>query len=217
MRVQGEHFFEVYNGHPIVNNLGDALHASTERMWDIMLAMRLAVLKMETMYGLGTDDSHSYHQTGPKVSNTGRGWVMVRAANLSPESLIAALEAGDFYASSGVRLKDVQRGPGKYTIEIDAEPGISYTTQFIGTRKGFDQANEPIRAANGEALRVTHRYSPDIGIVLAEASGPSASYTFKGDELYVRAKITSTKPKPNEIVKDEVEMAWTQPLSPGAK
>ena len=28
--------------------------------------------------------------------------------------------------------------------------------QFIGTRKGFDSKNEPVRAPNGKALRVTH-------------------------------------------------------------
>jgi hypothetical protein len=35
-------FFEVYNGHPRVNNDGDDFRASTERMWDIVLALRLA-------------------------------------------------------------------------------------------------------------------------------------------------------------------------------
>jgi hypothetical protein len=217
MRVQGERFFEVYNGHPVVHNLGDALHAGTERMWDVMLAMRLAVLNMETMYGLGTDDSHNYHQIGPKGSNSGRGWVMVRAASLTPEALIAAMEAGDFYASSGVRLKEVHREAGKYSIAIDAEPGVSYTTQFIGTRKGFDQSNEPIQAANGEALRVTHRYSPEIGVLLSETKGSSANYALRGDEIYVRARITSTRPKSNAVVTNEVEMAWTQPLTTGVK
>ena len=33
MKVVGENFFEVYNGHPGVNDSGDKTHASTERMW----------------------------------------------------------------------------------------------------------------------------------------------------------------------------------------
>ena len=32
--LKGERFFEVYNGHPSVHNLGDSVHISTEEMWD---------------------------------------------------------------------------------------------------------------------------------------------------------------------------------------
>lgn len=214
MRVQGERFFEVYNGHPEVRNQGDAHHASTERMWDIVLTWRLAVLGMEPMFGLATDDSHNYHVQAVGKSNTGRGWVMVRAPFLTPEHLIRALEAGDFYASSGIVLKDLKRAGDTLAIEVEPETGVSYTTQFIGTRRGFDQTNEPRRNAAGEAMRVTHRYSDEVGEVLAEVRGTSASYALKGDELYVRAKIISTKTKANPYVEGEVEVAWTQPLIP---
>jgi hypothetical protein len=33
----------------------------------------------------------------------------------------------------------------------------------------------------------------------------------KGDELYVRAKVISSKPKANGVRSDEVESAWVQP------
>ena len=39
------------------------------------------------------------------------------------------METGDFYASSGVRLKDVRRGKVGQEIEIDSEGGITYTNQ----------------------------------------------------------------------------------------
>ena len=58
MQVRGEKFFEVYNGHPIVHNSGDEQHASTERIWDIVLTKRLAELDLPVMYGLATDDGH---------------------------------------------------------------------------------------------------------------------------------------------------------------
>lgn len=72
-----------------------------------------------------------------------------------------------------------------------------------------------MQAPNGEALRITHRYSADIGAVLAKAKGNGASYTLKGDEIYVRAKSISSKVKTNPSAKDEVETAWTQPLVTG--
>ena len=107
-------------------------------MWDILLTERLAVLGKEPMFGLATDDSHNYHNEPKKLSHPGRGWVMVRAAKLEVGALIAAMEAGDFYASSGVTLSDVRREKDSLSIEIDAEPGVTYTTEFIGTRKGYD-------------------------------------------------------------------------------
>jgi hypothetical protein len=173
MRVEGERFFEVFNGHPSVRNEGDGMHASTERVWDIVLTWRLAVLNLPAMYGLAVDDSHHYHASHATNSNPGRGWVMVRAEHLTPEAILQALEDGDFYASNGVTLKDVRCASDSLSVEIAAQPGVAYRTQFIGTRRGFDRANEPVRIAAGGALRVTHRYSTDIGQVLTEVEVPS--------------------------------------------
>ena len=39
-------FFEVFNGHPAVRNYGDETHASCERIWDIVLALRLGKHKL---------------------------------------------------------------------------------------------------------------------------------------------------------------------------
>ena len=83
MLVRGERFFEVYNGHPHVNNQGDTLHASTERIWDILLTGRLGEYHLPVLYGLATDDSHYHHETSPQESNPGRGWVMVLTKELS--------------------------------------------------------------------------------------------------------------------------------------
>jgi hypothetical protein len=216
MQVENDRFFEVYNGHPKVYNDGDVLHAGTDRVWDIILTERLAVLGKEPLFGLGVDDSHHYHNEPKKDSRPGRGWIMVRAAQLNAENLIAAMEAGDFYASSGVTLTDVRLEKDKLSIEIAAEAGVEYTTEFIGTRRGYDPKSEPVPGEDGGVLRVTRKYSPSIGAVLATVKGASASYPLKGDEIYVRARITSTKPKPNGSRPGEFERAWTQPLVPGA-
>lgn len=217
MQVRGEKFFEVFNGHPTVHNNGTNRSPSMDRLWDIVLTRRLAELKLEVMYGLGTDDGHNYHTTTTGKSNPLRGWVWVRAAKLTPESLIAALEAGDFYASSGVKLRALHQDTKSINLEIEAEPGVAYTIQFIGTRRGYDPKNEPQRNAAGEALRVAHTYSKDIGAVLAEVKGAKASYTLKGDEIYVRAKVISSKPHPNPSQKGDVETAWLQPVVPAGK
>jgi hypothetical protein len=61
-------------------------------------------------------------------------------------------------------------------------------------------------------LRVTQRYSKDIGTVLSSVDGTSARYALKGDEIYVRARITSSKQKADPSSAGEFEQAWTQPL-----
>jgi hypothetical protein len=49
-------FFELYNGHPLVNTLGDTLHAGTERIWDIVLTRRSAS-GGGLLLGVATDDA----------------------------------------------------------------------------------------------------------------------------------------------------------------
>ena len=215
-RVQGEKFFEVFNGHPIVHNNGADSHASVERIWDILLTRRLAELNLDVIWGTAVDDAHNYHQYNSTVSNPGRGWIMVRSANLDPASLLAAMEAGDFYASSGVKLKEIRRSKTGLYIEIDAEPGVNYTTIFIGTRKGYDAHSEPVKK-DGKELRVTRRYSKDVGATLAEIIGTSASYQLKGDEIYVRARIESSKASRSPTSDNPYERAWVQPLVTGVK
>jgi hypothetical protein len=124
--VEGERFFEVYNGHPSVNNQGNSQHASTDTIWDVALALRLASENPEPLYAVATDDTHNYHRHGLGQSNGGRGWVMVWARSLTPKDLIEAMGRGDFYASSGVRLKNVERSAGELSLEVDAEPGVDY-------------------------------------------------------------------------------------------
>jgi hypothetical protein len=207
--LRGARFFEVYNGHPLVNNDGDAVHPGTERLWDIALAERLSA-GGELLYGVATDDAHDYHRTGTRFRNPGRGWVMVRADTLSAGALVAAMERGDFHASTGVALEAVERSPRRIALRIAARPGVTYTTRFIGTRRGWDRRTVPVRDSAGRA--VTPRYGADVGAILAEVEGSAPAYVPRGDELYVRAVVTSSRPMENPSVEGEVERAWIQPV-----
>jgi hypothetical protein len=218
-QVKRQRFFEVYNGHPGVNNEGDAARLSMDAMWDVMLTRRLTELKLPLVYGVGVDDSHHYHEMAIGKSNPGRGWVMVRAKHLTAESIVNAMEAGDFYSTSGVTLNDVKREKNQLSVAVKPEAGVTYRIQFIGTRKGTPISSELIPLPKDQPQRTLphRRYSKDIGAVLNEVNGASATYTLRGDEIYVRAKIISSKPKVNGSVAQEFETAWTQPLVNGAK
>ena len=142
------------------------------------------------MYGLGTDDSHHYHKFGPQFSNSGRGWVMVQSKSLDPADLILAMEAGQFYASSGVTFKQLTQNNSKIELEVAAAPGVQYTIEFIGAKKGAAQSE-----------------------VFETVNGISASFNLTSEMLFVRAKITSTRVQENPFQEGDFESAWTQPIS----
>ncbi len=189
-----ERFFEVYNGHSSVRNYGDAEHASMDALWDEALVIRIEDNNLGMLFGVATDDSHDYYSWGVGKTNPGRGWVMVQAATLEANDIVRAMKAGDFYASTGVVLGDVQRGATSIALKIEAQEGVSYTTQFIGTLRGHGPG--------------------EVGVLLAEKQGTEASYEFSGEELYVRAKVLSSRDHPNPYAAGDKEVAWIQPVIP---
>lgn len=203
-----EHFFEVFNGHPSVNQPGDDTHMSVEEMWDVANTLRLAHFSSRPLYGVATDDSHHYFSEQGAIS--GRGWVQVRAESLKPDRLILAMEAGDFYASTGVELSKVHwnEATNELSIEVDAEEGVDYTIQFVGTRLEHGEAFAKAFAIDQKLDGVP----PGVGAILSEAKGPTASYRLEGDELYVRAIVQSTKGVARPVWKDQKAQAWTQPV-----
>jgi hypothetical protein len=122
------------------------------------------------------------------------------------------MERGDFYGSTGVELEDVVVTESTLEIQIRPERGVTYETEFIGTVRGFDQTATPLPDVEG--LPVTRRYSPEIGTVLATVPGITPRYRLTGNELYVRARVRSSRPKSNPYREGEVEMAWVQPVVP---
>ncbi len=186
--LKNERFFEVFNGHPKVNNYGDSARIGTEEMWD---RINYNYLKkgQDLMFGLATDDSHHYHTFGLEYSNAGRGWVMVAAENLEPESLIASLEAGHFYSSTGVNLQTFGLLNTEYLVEVEPEPGVEYKIQIIVWKEG---AQDPT--------------------YLDPIDGLSLSYNVSPDDLFVRAKVISNQLQKNPYKTGDVEVAWTQPV-----
>ncbi|WP_373497654.1 histidinol-phosphatase [Aquiflexum sp.] len=190
VKLKGERFFEVYNGHPQVNNLGDSIRMGTERMWDYI---NIAYMSkgQPLLFGLATDDSHNYHESGGELSNAGRGWVMVRTDSLQAGTLINALEAGNFYATTGVTLEDITFDQNTLSLFIQEEKGVEYTIEFIGCNKGDKETR-----------------------VLKEVKGSTASFVLDPNILFVRAKITSTKQQENPVENMKYQMAWVQPVIP---
>jgi hypothetical protein len=215
----GDGFFEMYNGHSDVRNYGDERHESTERIWDIVLSKRLGEFGRSVIYGVATDDAHVYQVWGVGNVNPGRGWMMVRSQWLTPNKITEAIKRGDFYNSTGVTLKSLTVTDAGIELEIDPVRGVEYRVEFIGTLQGADLAGRPFaddphehEGSTDHLHQTIYRYSDDIGTVLKTVDGVKASYEVQGNEIYVRARITSSRAHPNPYAEGDTEMAWTQPL-----
>lgn len=126
LAVKGLGLFEVYNGHPMVNNDGGGGFRSLDEMWDALLTAG------QRLYGTAVDDAHHFKRFGKEFSNPGHGWVVVRAETLAADAILKALTNGDFYASTGVKISDVATGPQEYRLEIETASWEKVTTYFIG-------------------------------------------------------------------------------------
>lgn len=189
------YMFELFNGHPHVHNDGHGKNPSTEKMWDQLLT------KGMLMYGVSSDDAHHFQTLAKEKSNPGRGWVMVQASALDPDSITKAMLQGDFYASNGVFLKTCKRGPDTYVIKVDAER----------TQKELS-ASPALRGRHVEEGTAGYRieFIGPMGKVLEKLHEDGGTYKIKKSDLYVRARVTLTR-KRQEGGYEEY-YAWGQPV-----
>jgi hypothetical protein len=113
----------------------------------------------------------------------------VQSESLEVELLIEAMEVGNFYASTGVEIKEISYQDSKITIEINEEEGTTYRTIFIGVKNGETKAD-----------------------TLAEILGSKAEFQVTDDLLFVRAKVISNQVQENPFQDGDFESAWTQPV-----
>lgn len=216
-------FFEVSNANQDSNHFGDGANPGHEQIWDLVNTIRLADMKAPPIFGVATDDTHHYHEFAGNKANPGRAWIMVRAERLSPEAILAAMDRGDFYATTGVELSrvDFDAAAGTLSIEVKPQPGAKYTIEFIGTMADFDRAaktKRPRAAEKPDPVQSPHsplRNNPEVGKVLGSVQGTSADYKLTGKELYVRAVVRSSLPMPNPPASDNEiknQTAWCQPV-----
>jgi hypothetical protein len=191
--VNGLHMFELHNGHPAVHNFGDADHISVEAIWDELLTDGMLI------YGVSSDDAHKFQDLGPDQSNPGRGWVMVRSDALSPDAITEAMYHGDFYATSGVMLSELDSNQSNISLSIDEDATANelQSTYVIG--------HSVERGEPGYLVQ----FIGDGGKVLEQTRSTRASFSVTSDNSYIRAKVTYTRKRGDGF---ENFYAWTQPV-----
>ena len=119
------------------------------------------------VFAIGDDDAHSFlpaNADAYELTRPGRAWIVVRADTLTASAILGGIRRGDFYASTGVMFKDLVATAKEIRISIQPVGDVRYRTEFIG--KG--------------------------GTVLATVNGHEAAYTIRGNEGYVRARVSDS-------------------------
>jgi hypothetical protein len=159
-QIERDRLLEIWNGEPNVHNLGGGGTPGLEEVWDILLTGG------KTIYGIAVDDAHHFQgEFAADRSNPGRGWVTIRAESLDATALMAALESGHFYASSGVELDDVVVTPNRLEVHIHVDRSFRYETTFIGS----------------------------AGRILESSIDNPAVFNLTADEGYVRARVRDSR------------------------
>ncbi|OGW80487.1 MAG: hypothetical protein A3G33_09705 [Omnitrophica bacterium RIFCSPLOWO2_12_FULL_44_17] len=150
----------------------------SENMWDQLLTSK------RRLYGLAVDDAHLFKTydhpeqvqlndpyddfTYKDILVPGTRWIWAKTEELTPEAIMAAIENGNFYATNGIQLKTLDFSKSaELKIEVQPEPGVLYFIEFIGAK----------------------------GRILKSVEGKKATYIPRGDEIYIRGKITNSKKK----------------------
>jgi hypothetical protein len=150
-QVRNNRLFEIFNGHPMVNNLGGGGVPGMEEAWDAILS------NGTLLYGIAVDDAHTFKDpANPNVPAPGRGWVVVRAPRLEARALVDALERGDFYASTGVELADYQASARQITVAVKTTTFSKYRIQFFG--KGGRMLRESLEPSATYEMRGDEGY-----------------------------------------------------------
>ena len=157
-RLERFRLLEIYNGHPTVNNGGGSDRPGMEEVWDQLLSAGRRI------YGIAVDDAHHFTRPwDPTAAKPGRGWVVVRAPRLEPAALMASLEAGEFYASTGVTFDAYTASPAAIEVRVQPAGDARYRIRLVGP-----------------------------GLQVPTVEGPDATFSLLGRHGYARIVVTDS-------------------------
>lgn len=153
LSLTGYHAIEVYN-----NGTEHLCHGgNAEVLWDLLLREGKRVL------ATAVDDVHV-------AEDLYGGWVCVKAAGRSEESILAALHSGVYYCSCGPVIHDFGLEDGKVYVSCDGCREIHFVTYPPRGRSVFAEAGEKLTKAE-HTLTGRETY---VRVVCVDFNGRSA-------------------------------------------
>lgn len=126
LTIASAHAVEVYNENCAASNdRGESWYLT-----ELLLAQG------RRLNALAVDDAHF----APDLPDAFGGWVHVRAEQLTPEALLAALKAGHYYSSQGPEIYDIriERGDAIITCSPCGAVMLTGTTSRTALQRGVD-------------------------------------------------------------------------------
>ncbi|NOX41856.1 MAG: CehA/McbA family metallohydrolase [Alphaproteobacteria bacterium] len=114
---------------------------------------------------VATDDAHFTHEEQDAFG----GWTMVKAAENTPEALLAALKDGASYASTGPDFVDIEMTENEISIRCSAVSAITLQGAGVRTEAEFGQGLESATLSLAK-----FDGSPWIRVTLIDAQGKKA-------------------------------------------
>ncbi len=112
-------FAHLFDGLEIYNHSieADPGQADSTWKWDKLLSSGFPIL------GFAHDDSHA-------AADIGRAWLMVKALDNTPKSLLRSLKTGNFYSTTGVVIESLERRESTISIRLAEEAVIRVVGSF---------------------------------------------------------------------------------------
>jgi hypothetical protein len=137
IETPGLNHLEVFNGNrpeqtPFVESLWDSILSAPEG---------------RIVYAIASDDNHY------RESKVGRGWIMVKAPELTKEDVENSIKNGNYYATTGVLLSNIIISSESISIESLNGSSISFTGKDGKRLAQFENASA-MYTFNGDELYV---------------------------------------------------------------
>ncbi|GLW71852.1 phosphotransferase [Kitasatospora phosalacinea] len=127
--LDAAHAVEAYNALSAYEDRGDSWHL-TETLLN----------RGRRLHAYAADDAHFQPQDPPGCA----AWVQVRATELAPGALLAALKAGHYYSSTGPELFDVSLADGRITVRCSPARKVLVTGGRPGKQVATDRSGDEL-------------------------------------------------------------------------
>ena len=118
--------------------------------------------KGNRIFCLATDDNHNRYPFDDPQNDSFGGFVMIKARELTYEAVIAALEQGAFYASTGPVIQALYMENGKICIDVEGAKRISLTTDNRHAQVKLAKEGESLTHAEFDTERINQYFRIEV-------------------------------------------------------
>lgn len=172
-KLKGCFGVEIYNTGCFVD---DGLDGMRMHVYDDMIRLG------NKMYCIASDDNHNKYPFDNAKSDSFGGFVMIKAPELKYNSIMTALETGDFYASNGPLFKKIYVENNRIYIECSEVKKISLITPIRHGRSEHTLPGEFLTSADFELDVECEKYLRVE--IIDEFGNKASSRAFFRNELF---------------------------------